>query len=403
MLARELVSDLRGGYVDRQVGRLPSFISNARATDMTIPTAIVSSVEPAALSDRQVQREFVEFIQRGARLICAGDAKGDPSALMRRGHTPKSKLCLFDTAYYLTHPRQNPDLRFFVAYVVPSSTSSRRKIFARIFYKDISLIWRVASHLFLNDDEMWIGKGDTKIVSDGDWEREDSVESTTDLPFEIQSALESLNQVASVRQETAVLPLVLRRAPRQRIRAYDDFLKPRRLAAKNVRNRINRGRRVVGFQRPGDPTSLRIAPGFEPDFSNGLIESWRFSSRFYGGDVDCYRILSSNNKIQHLFFASPNHVWMIPPQALTTELSNYGVRSIDVEVDDDAYIPGYEYHFFEHDLESGQPQLQSQIPDGYARQLSPLDTTRADASAWLDQIPLIQEFRQFLARRSSRI
>ncbi len=367
---------------------------------MTIPTAIVSSIEPAALSERQVQREFVGLIQHGSRLICAGDAKRDPSALMRRGHTPKSKLCLFDTAYYLTHPRQNSDLRFFVAYVVPSSTSSRRSIFARIFYKDISLIWRAASHLFLNKHEMWIGKGDTKIVSDGDWVHEDSVESTTDLPFEIQNALESLNQVTSVRQETAVLPLVLRSAPRQRIRAYDDFLKPRRLAAKDVRNRINRGRRVVSFQRPGDPSSLKIAAGFEPDFSTGLIETSHFGSRFYGGEVHRYRILSRNRQIQHLFLASPDHVWMIPPQALTTELSNYGVRTIDVEVDDHAYIPGYEYHFFEHDLESDQPQLQSQIPEGYARQLSPLDASRADASAWLDQIPLIQEFRKFLGTGS---
>ena len=85
---------------------------------------------------------------------------------------------------------------------------------------------------------------------------------------------------------------------------------------------------------------------------------------------------------------------MIPPQALTTQLSSYGVRTVDVNVDDDAYLPGYEYHYYEDD-EQGNRQLHSQIPEGYAGTPSPHDETRVDASAWLNQIPMLREFEAF--------
>jgi hypothetical protein len=85
---------------------------------------------------------------------------------------------------------------------------------------------------------------------------------------------------------------------------------------------------------------------------------------------------------------------MIPPQSLTTELSSFGVRTIGVGVEEDAYVPGYEYHFLEDD-EDGQLQLHSQIPAGYVGEPSPIDDTRSDASPWLEQLPLLNEFRRF--------
>ena len=84
-------------------------------------------------------------------------------------------------------------------------------------------------------------------------------------------------------------------------------------------------------------------------------------------------------------------MWILPPQALTTQLSSYGVRTIDVQADDDLFVPGWEYHHYE-ETENGL-ELYSQIPTGFAGEICPVDDAKADAGPWLDQIPLIQQFR----------
>ena len=65
-----------------------------------------------------VAREFRRLLDSGAQIRCVGDAREDPECLLSGGYTPKYKLDLFDTTYYLTNVRQNLDIRFFVAYVV---------------------------------------------------------------------------------------------------------------------------------------------------------------------------------------------------------------------------------------------------------------------------------------------
>ena len=91
--------------------------------------------------------------------------------------------------------------------------------------------------------------------------------------------------------------------------------------------------------------------------------------------------------------AGPKHTWILPPQATTTELSSYCVRTIDVVADDDLFIPGYEYHHFE-ETESGKLELFSQIPPGFAGEICESDDAKADASPWLNKLPVIQEFRR---------
>ena len=93
--------------------------------------------------------------------------------------------------------------------------------------------------------------------------------------------------------------------------------------------------------------------------------------------------------------AGPRQVWIIPDQATTTQLSSYGVRTIDVVADDDLFLPGYEYHGGENG-ELGADQ----IPEGFAGEISELDPSRADASPWLDRLPVVREFRRrVLGRR----
>ena len=71
---------------------------------------------------------------------------------------------------------------------------------------------------------------------------------------------------------------------------------------------------------------------------------------------------------------------------------SYGVRTVDVVADEDLSIPGYEYHFVDEDED--RPALHSQIPSGFAGDASEIDPSRADASAWLDALPVVRAFRE---------
>lgn len=311
-------------------------------------------------------------------------------------YPPHTAVELFDALYFLSRPLYDEDIGFFVAWVALREGRGRRvrRVWPRIFYKDLSLVWRVGTHLVREEDDNWIGKGDLKWERNGDGEEVlCSAEETTNLPLEIQGALDDARGEAHPRRDPRAVPLVLRRAPPDRVEPYADFTTPRRRAAE--RHRIHRGRRVARFLRRNDPSSLRFARGYEPDFARGVLEVTRSASDVYGGEVCKYRVLSKNREVQYPFVATPTHVWMNPPQALTTELSTYGVRTVDVAIDEEAFVPGFEYHFDDTD-----GALHSQIPDGYAGDPHPDDEHRADASAWIEALPVIRRFRErVLARR----
>jgi hypothetical protein len=128
-----------------------------------------------------------------------------------------------------------------------------------------------------------------------------------------------------------------------------------------------------------------------------VLEVARSTSRLYGGALRRHRVLSKNRKVQFLFFAGRRHIWIGHPQATTTELSSFGLRTIDVIGDDRAFMPGYEYHFVDDACDP--PELVSQIPPGFAGRTSRHDPARADASPWLGRMPVIREFRRRLRRR----
>lgn len=358
-----------------------------------ISRRVVPSASPADMTPRQVEREFRGLLEGGMSIRPAGTAKRAPRRLLSRGYAPRYRIDLFDTVYYLGAARQNADIRFFVSYVVQGDARGRRTAWPHIFYKDLSLIWRSATHFVRSENENWIGKGELREFVQGGQRMEGSVESTTDLPLEIQSALEeACRRTKRIPTDEVALGLVLRRGPDDRLDPYRDFLQPRRRARRNLRNLIHGGRPVACFVRPNDPASLRFVKGFEPDFGRGVLEVGESTSRLYGGALERYRILSKNRRIQYLFMAGPHQVWVIPPQATTTELMSYGVRTIDVHVDEDLCIPGYEYHYL--DETEDPPEFVSQIPEGFAGPQSEIDAYRADASPWLERLPVVREFRR---------
>src|SRR5262245_61971342 len=249
-----------------------------------IPRRVVASAELAPLTPRRVEREFRERLARGALLVCDGSLRARPARLLSLGYLPRARIDLFDTTYYLSAPRQNEDLRFSVGYVAMPARSGRPRIHARLFYKDVSLIWRAASHFARSARENWIGKGDVRVIRSRGYDLEVSHESTTDLPLEVQGAFEQANRAAKlVRYDPEAIALGLRRAPDDRIAAYRSFTEPRRRARANPRNLVNAGRPIATFARAGDPRSLRFAPGFDPDFARGVLEHGALESSLYGG------------------------------------------------------------------------------------------------------------------------
>jgi len=247
------------------------------------------------------------------------------------------------------------------------------------------------------DGENWIGKGDLRVIVEDGVELEVSAEETTDLPLELQDGLESLSRRATrVPRDDVALSLVLRQGPADRMDPYRDFSEPRRRAASDPSNLINGGRPIARFTRKNDPTSLRFVKGYEPDFAKGVLEQSRSKSSLYAGTLRRFRILSRNRRVQYLFFAGPHQAWIIPPQATTTELSTYVVRTIDVIAPEELCIPGFEYHFMDDSCDP--PQLHSQIPEGFVGATSSHDPSRADASPWLEKLPVIREFRRALLR-----
>ena len=358
-----------------------------------IPTRVAPSVRPARARPAEVARELRARVAAGEPLLPAGAARRAPKKLLHGPYAPHSRVALFDTLFYLSVPRENPDLRFFVGYVAGACAppAPQPAVFPRIFYKDVSLVWRVASHFVRSARENWIGKGDThEVVVDGET-LECSYEASCDLPFELQTAFETLVRSAlRIGSDERAVPLVLRRGPDDRMRAYRDFTEPRRCAQRDRRNLVYGGRPVARFLRAGDPESLRFAVGYEPDLASRPLEVAHSTSTLYGGRVTRYRLASRNRRIQYLFFAAPHQVWLAPPQATTTQLSSYGVRTVDVYVDEDLCVPGYEYH---------QPGGESQIPRGFAGAVSPRDPSRYDASPWLERLPVIRAFRKQILGR----
>jgi hypothetical protein len=364
-----------------------------------LATQIVGPSVPSALTPAQVRREFDSLLDAGSQIRPAGSARNHPEKLLSGGYSPRFKLELFDARFYLTNIRYNGHFRFFVAYVIVPEARKHPHIHPRIFYKDSSLVWRSPSHYIHSDGETWIGKGELKFVEVDGVEIEYGAEETTNLPFEIQAALDDLSRrVKHVRRDNRALELVLRSAPDDRFEPYDDFLAPRRRARAKVANRINGGRYIATFARAGDPRSLRFVAGFEPDFRRGVIEVSDLRSRIYGGAVRKFRILSRDRTIQYQFIAAPKQVWIIPPQTTTTEIMSYGLRTLDVEADEDVFVPGFEYHFI--DETEDPPVLHSQIPVGFAGAASEVDPSRADASPWLEALPVIRRFRKQVLGRS---
>lgn len=361
----------------------------------TIDTRIESDRPLADASPKAVASEFQALLEGRHRLAPAGTARDHPELLLEGRRAPRYRVSFLNATYYLSHFAHD-DLNFFIAFVC---LDGKRKIWPRIFYKDSSLVWRVASHVVRNEDENWIGKGEVQWVHRADGEYLETLEETTNLPFEIQGALDDATRRGfKPKLDEEAVELVLRAGSTQRIRPFTDFTGPRERAA--AEHSLNGGRPIVRLKRKDDPTSLTFARGFAPDFTGGHLGFTTSSSRLYNGRIDKHRVLSENRRVQYQFVASPTHVWMNPPQTLTTEIMSFGVRTTHVSAIDEAFVPGYEFHYYDATVDP--PELHSQIPHGFEGEPSPIDPTRWDASPWNEKLPMIRDFRRIVLGEKRR-
>lgn len=344
----------------------------------------------------QVRAAFRGLLARGCALKPQGEAKGDPTVLLKARYQPCYALEVFGWTWLLTELLSDEGLAVFVAYVTRASLHGGKKceIVPRLFYKDSSLMWRVASHFVHDEHEYWIGKGAVRTVQRGGEPYVHTLEETTNLPLEVQGSLDELSRRSKRRVDNSVVERVLRRAPSGRVEPYRDFTAPR--AKAQASGRLHGGRAVARFGKAADPGSLVFVRGYEPDFDTGVAGVTRAASRFFGGHLEKYRVLSRNRRIQYLFMATPQYAWCNPPQTLTSELSSYGVRVDDVFVAENLCVPALEYH----EVDEDGVVTHTQIPAGFAGDAHPKDPDRADATAWVEQLPVIREFRRKVLRRS---
>lgn len=344
------------------------------------PSALVTGIAPEPLSPAAVRREFLARLAAGATLVVPPEGAARRRRVLLAKHLPRHVVRLFGTSYYLGDALFDDHIGFLIGYV--ATAAAPRRLHARAFYKDSSLLWRVASHVERHDGSLWIGKGDTRVEERDGWEYHVTAEETANLPLELQAAFDEVSRRRKRRRDDHAIELVTRRAPTGRLRPYADFSGPLRRAARLWR--ANRGRPVARFTRPLDPRSLVFAPGCEPDLARGVLERSTTHSAYFGGRIEKTRVLSRDRRLQYLFLASPTHVWLAPPQPLTSELSSFGVRVHGVEAPEELSVPGYEYHSDE----------ESQIPRGFAGPAHRDDPDRADARAWLDALPIVRAYRR---------
>lgn len=372
----------------------------ARTEEAVIPAAIVPSAALSPLSEGQVEREFGKLVDSGVEFKVPGSFRGDPKSLLSSGYTPKFKIELFDTAYYMTRLRHDGDEKVLAAYVVQKNPKTGKPvIYARLFYKDYSMIWRSPSHFQGSEAGVdWFGKGDFEPYSRSADGIKYSMEETTNLPLEIQTALDQIGTTPGIPKiDTKLASRIVRGSLRNRPAPYTDFTAQRKAAKENPKNLINKNKRIAYFTQRNDPSTLKFVKGYEPDFQSGIIEvSVDKGTRtdYYGGPLTKYRILSANRKVQYQFIAGRNHFWLNPPQALTTQLTTYGSRSVDVMADYDLFLPGFEYHY-----EDDDGSIYSQIPPGFAGKSNPHFDPVADASKWHAQLPVIQQFKRVVVSR----
>ena len=356
------------------------------------PAGALPDVALDAHTARAVRKEFLDALEGGAALAPVGLAREDPSALLDPLTLPRARLSLFGWRVYLSRPLYDPHLGFMVAYVGRMSARGRepKRFVPRIFYKDISLVWRSATHVIHSPEEDWVGKGALRWRREGGDLVAESAEETTDLPYEVQGALDVASRALKPARDDSAVLLVLRNAPPGRLAPYRDFTAPRE--REQSRAAIHGNRPIARFLRRNVPESLSFVRGYAPDFERGFVSRSFAASNLYRGTVHKTRILSLNRRIQYQFIATPTHVWVNPPQALTTSLTPYLTRTLDVHAPSELFVPGFEYHFVEDGVEHSQ--IPGGFRGGFAGAASSEDPLRADASAWLERLAPVQGYRR---------
>ncbi|MDP3703201.1 MAG: cysteine peptidase family C39 domain-containing protein, partial [Candidatus Omnitrophota bacterium] len=306
---------------------------------------------------------FDKQIASGVPLRIYGDASFNE--LDKVGLGPKHQVQFGQDHFYISDAFIDAGGRTaFLAYLLHrDSTTGQPVIFVNAYYKSNSQnVWRAASH----HAGPWIGKG--------------FGEAGQMLPMELQSTFEHI--VASQRASQGVYE--------KPGRFFDvlgfDVQGPMVSMVVGGPNRV-----VIAELNHAGQTNPALAnhhinfrPGYEPDFHRGVVEHFQADNPVYS-KVTSYVILSANRQVQYLFNVDgAGRVWVGGVQGTSETLIRQGVRRDNLQyvVPEELLTPAFEYL--------------KQMPTGYleARNVHPRNLQYADASAFLNKISVIQEFRR---------
>ncbi len=347
----------------------------------------------AKLYTEGIEGEFEQLVKRVPVQI-SGDITYEE--LMNAGFQPHYKIVVNGVAYYVSEPYTPSHGRasFVYYFYRKNPKTGEEEIFTRSVYRSNSQnVLRVASHR--RPERRWIGKG--------------LGQATTTLPLELQSTFEKIYQTAlskgKLEKKEAFYEIL--RAKDSHMPA-DSFMKSmiayeRGEEAEQKDEKEPEEQILIGkfnehdrdqiefikgemiFPR-GIPETFGFTPGFEPDFENGVVETFETDNPVYGGKVTSYRIISKNKEAQYLFNVDmKGRVWIGDVQGTHSEITRFGVRKNTIYIPSDFLTPANEY--------------ESEIPEGYKGEWQHSDYW--DASAYIDKLPVVQEFRDKVLNKLS--
>ncbi len=316
---------------------------------------------------------FDRLVERGTPIQIYGQTSF--RALERDGLGPKHQVKFGADTYYFSHPFIDAGGRtVFVMYLHHvDSTTGRPVIFVNAVYRSNSQnVWRAASS---SPDGRYIGKG--------------LGETSQMLPVELQGHLE---RMVSHQQVGGGLHEI----PGRFYHVLGEDERTPLVTLLNVRQLPNTPKVIVAREdtsRHMDPHVANhhfiFTPGYEPNFHHGVVHNFTTENPIYGM-VSSYVVRSTNGALQYLFNVDrAGRVWIGGVQTTSVALNRQGVRVDRVTVPDALLTPAFEYL--------------RQMPRGYEvgplhmkERMHPTDSHYADATPFLNQLGVIQDFRRYV-------
>ncbi len=270
---------------------------------------------------------------------------------------------------------------FVVVYLVrPNDQGNLELNLRKLMFSASAALPRIPTHRdsTFNENFDWIGKSNFG-------------EQAIDLPFEIDEFIQAIRGMGAEELYTdkeGISNPILKDTGSQIAPEVADFTIVRR-------NGTRQALMIAGFTNPEDPASQYTLDGYGPDFEAGFINEYMGHENLYGPH---YRSLFYSNNRQALWLimrsADGAMVWVSHPQPAIAAINRFGAKPDHLfAVDPRLNLGGYDHRanlrYFG-------------IPRGHISHQHPLERAKSYwcAAPWNNQMPIVQDYRQWVAGRS---